>query len=153
MELAGSYAARNDVRYSQDLLLRTGPTTFDCSGFVATLFKKAGLEYTADGGGAPSVGYLVRSLRNPDSPFIEVTPTEARPGDLVVHEKANKANSDHVGVFAGWDGQHALEYSATIRGGDAYVGTAKEDAKNSIVKSPSSIFGKTYRILRWRYSK
>jgi hypothetical protein len=145
LDFAKKTAARDDVVYSQDPALRTGPDSFDCSGFVAKTYEQAGFSF-----GSPSVAEIV----NDSAHFTEVSdPRDAQAGDLVVHLKKENQDdenaSNHVGIFTGTDSNGApTEISAQIRGGHATG--EKNPFKSSIQESRAKSFGKHWRIFRWK---
>lgn len=69
----------------------SGPTSFDCSGFVYYVYKNTG---TYTGARTTAAGY--RNLA------ISITEEEAEPGDLVFF--ANSGRVHHIGIYIG-DGQ------------------------------------------------
>ena len=70
----------------------SGPTTFDCSGFIHHVFSTAGIGWTH--GRTTAQGYY--NLSTP------VTAENARPGDLVFfHSTHSGAFITHVGIYIG----------------------------------------------------
>jgi peptidoglycan DL-endopeptidase CwlO len=67
----------------------TGPSTFDCSGFVQYVFRQAGVE-------------LPRTSREQFAVSQKVAKADRRPGDLIAVQN-RRGSVTHVGIYAGED--------------------------------------------------
>ncbi len=132
------------ISYSQDWSLRTGPSTFDCSGMVCVSYRKAGLDMPC--------GSVEQLTEGPL--FYEVPRSEAKHGDLIVHlnrdDGAKVKRPNHVGIYAsdGRDGS-PQEISATPRGGNAIRPIDDDLFENSVYLASADSFGEHWRVYRW----
>lgn len=141
---ARELAARNDIRYSHGP--RTGPNSYDCSGFVWDMYRQAGLFY---GNGGPTSAAGITT----DSNFERIGDVrDAQPGDVVVHiGDKDEAESDHAGIVDQFDADNIpLEISAQIKGGMAKLMPGKKGFSNSIGITSADQFDGTWRIYRWK---
>jgi cell wall-associated NlpC family hydrolase len=113
------------IKYSQ--ANRLGPDSYDCSGFVTSMYAAAGLGF-----GNPSVKQIF-ALAGLNGPFREISVNEAQPGDLVAWKETEGENTyDHVAVFDGVQTVHTKHGDAT---GPAVISTSKtayEEGRNTI---------------------
>ena len=95
------------IRYSQEQDKRKGPDSFDCSGFVQTMYHAADLDYPD----TTAAGFQ-------HSPFFEpVSLSDAQPGDVIQWLKADGAKYDHVGVISRIDFDGTVYVIAAGSGG------------------------------------
>jgi cell wall-associated NlpC family hydrolase len=116
--LKGAKALRDGskiIKYSQ--INRLGPDSYDCSGFVTSMYAAAGMPI-----GFPNVEGII-ALANSNGPFREVTLQEAEPGDLVIWKKSEGKNTyNHVAIFDG-------EQTVNGETGPAVISTSSSASK------------------------
>ena len=134
-------AGMTDIQYSK--ANRTGPKSFDCSGFVWKMYEQAGYDF-----GLKDAAGIAADKDH----FVEVADQrDARPGDLVVHLGVK---DNHVGILSGFnpDGEPS-ETSATTRAGDAKRPVSDPYFQSSIYETPVAGprgFKGQWRIYKWK---
>jgi cell wall-associated NlpC family hydrolase len=109
------------LKYSQTN--RLGPDSYDCSGFVTSMYAAAGLPF-----GNPNTAGIL-ALARKGCPFKEVTPDEAEPGDLIVWMKGEGDNTyDHVAIYDGEQTVKGVKDDAVI----STSSTASKENRNTI---------------------
>ncbi len=132
------------IRYSQEE--RLGPSSFDCSGLVYYQYQTAGIDSKN-----MAVAELAASAK-----FREISPDQAKPGDLIIHLKADDrtTKSDHIGIYTGTDDTgNPLEISATTRKGFAELPPDDPDFQSSVIELKAKLFGNKWRFYQWADSE
>jgi NlpC/P60 family len=115
------------IKYSK--VNRTGPDSYDCSGFVSSMYAAAGLPF-----GTPVVADLLK-LAGPNGPFKEISLSDAKPGDLIVWKKGEGKNTyDHVAIYDGDQTVKHEEGPAVISTSDTAAAKGRNAIQEILIK-------------------
>ncbi len=103
------------IKYSKVMTKRTGPDSYDCSGFASSMYAAAGLSF-----GSPNDVKNILKLAGPNGPFKEISISNAEPGDLIIWIKGEGKNTDdHVAIYDGVQTVHHISAPAVINTSDS----------------------------------
>ncbi len=116
MIAAQQLLGKKSITYSQ--VHRTGPNSYDCSGFVSEVYKMGGASFKKYGIEHPAVtrstGGGIWALRLNHWPFNEVLFDQAKEGDIIVWLQKEGSRYDHVGIYSGVQDIHGRSQPAVI---------------------------------------
>ena len=121
---------------------KSGPNTFDCTGFAAYLFKQFGISISNN-----PANY---SSKNLSKYGVKIEISDLKPGDVVVYGTSDSAIK-HVGIYIG-DGImiNAMNKTAGVK--YCFIGRSQYKAypvKEKNEKKAVVIDGKTYELQYW----